>query len=67
MPRGHGLTEPERRAVLRHLSSGKSYSGVSAVTGVPRGTVAHLGRLAIVTGRLKPRPLGRRPEGPPST
>lgn len=63
MPRGHMLTEPERRAVLRHLASGKSYSGTSAVTGVPRGTVGTIGRAAIVSGRLRPRPFGR-PEQP---
>lgn len=59
MPRGYLLTETERKTVLRHLASGKSYSGTSAVTGVPRGTVGHIGRLAIVSGRLEPRPFGR--------
>jgi hypothetical protein len=62
VPRGFLLTEPERRAVLRHLASGKSYSGTAVVTGIPRGTVGTIGRQAIVSGRLRPRSFGRRPD-----
>jgi hypothetical protein len=65
MPRGYALTEPERRAVLRALSSGKSYWGTAVQTGIPRGTVGHIGREAIVAGRLKPRAIGRAKPTPP--
>ncbi len=59
MPRGHLIPERTRRQVLRQLSAGTSYSGTAVLTGVPRGTVGTIGREAIVSGRLRPRPFGR--------
>jgi hypothetical protein len=66
MPRGTIVPERQRQQVLRRLAAGFSYSGTAVATGVPRGTVGHIGRQAIVDGRLQPRPFGR-PAAPAGT
>lgn len=59
MPRGYPNTEADKHAVLKQLSVGKSYSRVAADTGMPEGTVATIAGIAMVQGKLKPRPRGR--------